>query len=135
MNRQRGMSTLALVLLLLVLGSLLLSGLNQQLSNHTWRVNQESQAIRRMANIHSAMAWGQHQSWSVSAGLQCLQHDAHDWRACVRVFSDRTAILIAGNHQAQLWRLGQVSAQRIHFSSRGWSDFCPLKEPALCQFP
>ncbi|MGS6325357.1 DUF2509 family protein, partial [Enterobacter hormaechei] len=31
MNRQRGMSSLALVLLLLVLGTLILTGLNQQL--------------------------------------------------------------------------------------------------------
>ncbi|HED3852595.1 TPA: DUF2509 family protein, partial [Enterobacter soli] len=24
---------------------------------------------------------------------------------------------------------------RIRFSPHGWSDFCPLKENALCQLP
>lgn len=135
MNRQRGMSTLALVLLLLVLGSLLLSGLNQQLSSHIWRVNQESTGIRRMAESHSALAWGQHQAWSSKPGMQCLEHETQAWRACLRIFSNRTALLMAGNQKALLWRLGYTSGEKVLFSPRGWSDFCPLKESALCQLP
>jgi len=135
MTRQKGLSSLAMVLLLLVLGSLLLSGLNQQLSNHIWRVNQESLAIRRMADIHSAMAWGRHQAWPSLTEQQCLQHEVHKWRACLRIFADKTAILMVGIEQAQLWHLGDASGDKVRFSPHGWSDFCPLKEGDLCQLP
>lgn len=134
MNRQQGMSSLSLVLLLLVLGSLLLSGLNQQLSSHIWRVNQESQGLQRMAESQSAMVWGQRQRWSALPELQCLQHEVQPWRVCLRVFSD-SAIFIAGNQHAQLWRLAKVAGGKVDFLPHGWSDFCPLKEPALCQLP
>ncbi len=34
-----------------------------------------------------------------------------------------------------LWRLGNVIQGSIVFSPHGWSDFCPLKEVALCRIP
>ncbi|MGP3590761.1 DUF2509 family protein [Vagococcus sp. WN89Y] len=135
MSRQQGISSLAMVLLLLVLGSLLLSGLNQQLNSHIWRVNQESQAIQRMAEIHSAMAWGLHRSWLPSPDRQCAQHEVQKWRVCLRIFANGSVVLIVGINKAQLWRLGRTAGEKIRFSPHGWSDFCPLKEPALCQFP
>lgn len=138
MNRQRGISSLALVLLLLLLGSLLLEGLNQQLAMHLWRVNKESQAVRQLANAHSAMAWGYHQPWAAQPAqpaLQCLQHARQQWRACLRIFSDGSALLIAASQEAVLWRLGRVANRKVIFSVHGWSDFCPLKEVALCQLP
>ncbi|HAF51987.1 MAG TPA: hypothetical protein DCL03_06455, partial [Leclercia adecarboxylata] len=33
------------------------------------------------------------------------------------------------------WRLGEVKNDGVSFSPQGWSDFCPLKETALCQQP
>ena len=78
MNREKGVSSLALVLMLLVLGSLLLQGMSQQDRSFASRVSMESQS---------------------------------------------------------LWRTGEVIDGNIVFSPRGWSDFCPLKERALCQLP
>ncbi len=49
MNRQRGMSSLALVLLLLVLGTLILTGLNQQLQTFSTLVSGESLSVRQQA--------------------------------------------------------------------------------------
>ncbi|XTZ39195.1 DUF2509 family protein [Salmonella enterica] len=136
MNRQRGMSSLALVLLLLLVGSLMLNGLNQQLTSHIRRVNQESKGLRRYADLHSAMEWARSQAWLSQPAIQCLRHAEQDWRACVRIFADGSVLLIAANDEAQLWRLGQVDGDKVRFSSHGWSDFCPfIKEPALCQLP
>ncbi|WP_129740823.1 DUF2509 family protein, partial [Escherichia coli] len=45
------------------------------------------------------------------------------------------ALLIAGYEGVSLWRTGEVIDGNIVFSPRGWSDFCPLKERALCQLP
>lgn len=135
MNRQRGMSSLALVLLLLLLGSLMLNGLSQQLSSHLWRVNREVHGLRNIAEIHSAMAWAQHQVWSSQPLLQCRQPAGVSWRSCLRIFSDKSALLIVANEEDALWHLGAVSGSNIRLLPHGWSDFCPLKEVALCQLP
>ena len=49
MNRQNGIASLTLVLLLLVLGTLILTGLNQQLITFTMLVGDESRAIQQQA--------------------------------------------------------------------------------------
>lgn len=58
MNREKGVSSLALVLMLLVLGSLLLQGMSQQDRSFASRVSMESQSLRRRAIVQSALAWG-----------------------------------------------------------------------------
>lgn len=58
MNRQRGISSLALVLLLLVLGTLILTGLNQQLITFSALVGGESRSLQQQATVQSALEWG-----------------------------------------------------------------------------
>lgn len=135
MNRQRGVSSLALVLLLLLLGSLMLNGLNQQLTSHIWRVNREGQGIRSSAAVLSAMEAARHRRWPSAPLLQCLQPDDEGVRSCLRIFADGSALLIATSAEAALWRLGRVEGETVRFSPHGWSDFCPIKESALCQLP
>jgi len=134
-NRQRGVSSLALVLLLLLLGSLMLNGLSQQLTSHIWRVNREGQGIRRTAEISSAMEAARHRQWPSAPALQCQQPDAEGVRSCLRIFADGSALLIAASAEAALWRQGRVEGEQVRFSPHGWSDFCPLTESALCQLP
>ena len=52
------MSSLALVLLLLVLGTLILTGLNQQLQTFSTLVSGESLSVRQQAAVQSALEWG-----------------------------------------------------------------------------
>lgn len=51
MNREKGVSSLALVLMLLVLGSLLLQGMSQQDRSFASRVSMESQSLRRQVSF------------------------------------------------------------------------------------
>ncbi len=134
MNRQQGMSSLALVLLLLILGSLMLAGLNQQLAALMRIVSTERQAIQHQAIAQSALEWGRMLSWQTQAEYACRQHPQRPWRVCLRIQEER-GLLIASSGSATLWRLGEVTASGVHFSPQGWSDFCPLKERALCQQP
>ncbi len=134
MNRQQGMSSLALVLLLLILGSLMLAGLNQQLAALMRIVSTERQAIQHQAIAQSALEWGRMLSWQTQAEYACRQHPQQPWRVCLRILEER-ALLIASSGSATLWRLGEVTSDGVHFSPQGWSDFCPLKERALCQQP
>lgn len=135
MNRQRGVSSLALVLLLLLLGSLMLNGLNQQLTSHIWRVNRERQGIRSISDVSSAMELARHRRWPSEPAMQCLQPTAEGVRSCLHIFADGSALLIAASAESTLWRLGRVEGDQVRFSPHGWSDFCPLTESALCQLP
>ncbi|QLR44445.1 DUF2509 family protein [Enterobacter sp. RHBSTW-00994] len=134
MNRQRGMSSLAMVLLLLVLGSLVLSGLNQQLNTFSVLVGGESRSLQSQAIVQSALEWGRMQHWLPESDIQCKQAQPPA-RVCVKLLSDERVLLIAGNNDLLSWRTGKVLEGQIIFSPHGWSDFCPLKESALCQLP
>ncbi len=118
MNRQQGMSSLALVLLLLILGSLMLAGLNQQLAALMRIVSTERQAIQHQAIAQSALEWGRMLSWQTQAEYACRQHPQQPWRVCLRILEER-ALLIASSGSATLWRLGEVTASGVHFSPQG----------------
>ena len=128
MNREKGVSSLALVLMLLILGSLLLQGMSQQDRSFASRVSMESQSLRRQAIVQSALEWGKMHSWQTQPAVQCLLYAATGARVCLRLLADNEALLIAGYE-------GVVIDGNIVFSPHGWSDFCPLKERALCQLP
>ncbi|ORJ49230.1 hypothetical protein B2M27_16725 [Kluyvera intermedia] len=135
MNRQRGISSLALVLLILILGSLMLNGLSQQLNTHIRRVSTESEHLRQYAQVQSAMMWAQRLTWLREPALQCLRHPSEPWQACLRVLSDQTVLLTVGSGKQRLWRGGRIARNNVVFSAHGWSDFCPHKETQLCQIP
>ncbi|MCG0455785.1 DUF2509 family protein [Enterobacter cloacae complex sp. ECC445] len=133
MNRQRGMSSLALVLLLLVLGTLILTGFNQQLTTFSTLVGDESRSLQQQAKIQSALEWGRVQSWSSEPQVQCKNTSA--WQVCLRPLSEARVLLIAGDRDLLFWRAGEIVDGKVRFSPHGWSDFCPLKESGLCQLP
>lgn len=131
MSRQQGMSSLSLVLLLMLLGSLMLAGLNQQLDAFSRVAARESQSLQTQANVQSALEWGRRQPWSIHQGSQCRSEGA--WRACLRLLSDNRVLLIASSGDGVLWQGGELVEGSVVLSPHGWSDFCPLREAALCQ--
>ncbi|CAM6446662.1 TPA: DUF2509 family protein [Enterobacter cloacae] len=133
MSRQHGIASLTLVLLLLVLGTLILTGLNQQLITFTMLVGDESRAIQQQAATQSALEWGRVQRWSLQPDVQCKQRQTQ--RVCLRVLNESQVLLIAGDGELLLWRGGEIVNGHIRFLPHGWSDFCPLKERALCRLP
>jgi len=127
------MSSLALVLLLLVLGTLMLGGLNQQLSSFSALVGGESRSVQEQASVQSALSWGRVQRWATAPQVQCKAGPTG--RVCVRLLSGARVLLIAGSRNLLLWQRGEITNGQIQFSLHGWSDFCPLKESTLCQLP
>ncbi|KNC88370.1 DUF2509 family protein [Trabulsiella odontotermitis] len=135
MNRERGMSSLALVLLTLVLGSLLLQGLNRQHQTTLSQVSLEQVALRDSARAQSALQWGRMQTWEVTPQTQCRSLPAYSATVCLRFADDHTGLLIARSGDFTYWQAATLELSAVHFSPHGWSDFCPLKERALCQMP
>nr|WP_263450209.1 DUF2509 family protein [Klebsiella grimontii] len=124
-----------MVLLLLALGSLLLQGLNQQQRSLLAQTASETQALGDAADAHSALQWGKGLVWPLQETVSCQQNAAFGWRACLRIFSDASVLLIGGSGDMLLWQTGAIEQNRVRFSPHGWSDFCPLKEASLCQIP
>lgn len=115
MNREKGVSSLALVLMLLILGSLLLQGMSQQDRSFASRVSMESQSLRRQAIVQSALEWGKMHSWQTQPAVQCLLYAATGARVCLRLLADNEALLIAGYEGVSLWRTGEVIDGNIVF--------------------
>lgn len=113
MNRQNGIASLTLVLLLLVLGTLILTGLNQQLITFTMLVGDESRAIQQQAATQSALEWGRVQHWSLQPDVQCKQRQTQ--RVCLRVLNESQVLLIAGDGELLLWRGGEIVNGHIRF--------------------
>ncbi len=134
MNRERGASSLALVLLLLVLGSLMLQGLNQTQRRQVAMVNDETLALRDTARAHTALQWGKTLPWSMAMTVQC-RASSDGARACLRQLNDDAILLMAESNGVQLWQSGRRQDNGMVLSPHGWSDFCPLQERALCQMP
>ncbi len=124
MNREKGVSSLALVLMLLVLGSLLLQGMSQQDRSFASRVSMESQSLRRPGHRSVDAGVGEKCTpWQTQPAVQCLLYAATGARVCLRLLADNEALLIAGYEGVSLWRTGEVIDGNIVFSPRGWSDF------------
>lgn len=114
MNREKGVSSLALVLMLLILGSLLLQGMSQQDRSFASRVSMESQSLRRRHRSVGAGVGKMH-SWQTLPAVQCLLYAATGARVCLRLLADNEALLIAGYEGVSLWRTGEVIDGNIVF--------------------
>lgn len=114
MNREKGVSSLALVLMLLILGSLLLQGMSQQDRSFASRVSMESQSLRRQPSFSRRWS-GENALPQTLPAVQCLLYAATGARVCLRLLADNEALLIAGYEGVSLWRTGEVIDGNIVF--------------------
>ncbi|EHC75512.1 Prepilin peptidase dependent protein B [Salmonella enterica subsp. enterica serovar Montevideo str. S5-403] len=94
-----------------------------------------SKAAQRQALVQSALEWGRGQLWSGVTEMECRRYSSSGARVCLRRLSGDEVVMAAQDDGMTLWRLGNVIQGSIVFSPHGWSDFCPLKEVALCRIP
>lgn len=126
------MSSLLLVLLLLVMGSLMLQGLGREHQRQLSQLNSEVQALRDGALADSLLQWGRMQNWQAGNAQAWREAQALAGRVCLRQFTDSSVLLIAISGQQQRWWGGGVDHQSVQFNPHGWSDFCPRKQVAQC---
>ncbi|ALB64816.1 hypothetical protein AFK62_15915 [Cronobacter condimenti 1330] len=133
------MSTLSVVLAFLLLGSLLLGGLQQQMDSRFRRVAAESSAIKAFNESLSALALSQRKHWQFTPQWQCQPVQEVNGRACVR--QTEAYLLVAAQGFTEntipvtLWRWAKEEGNTLRFIPHGWSDFCPLAEAKQCQLP
>lgn len=139
-NREKGVSSLSLVLALLLLGTLMLNGLHQQLSGRFAALASESSALKAFSAALSALAWAERQPWRPDVQWQCQRSAVNKWRACVKVVKPER-IVVAAREEGEaaapltLWRWAIPGGNGIRYAAHGWSDFCPLEEASQCPLP
>lgn len=138
MNRQRGFSTISMVMMLMVLGGVMPHGLEQHLRAQSSLIFTERDAIQAFNNALSAQAWGTTVNWQPGSQWKCQMKQNQGWRTCIKAVGKDDVLLAAqGNPDNQpitLWRWGKQGT-RNSFSSNGWIDICPLSEAASCLLP
>lgn len=138
-QRQRGVSALFMVLVLLFIGGLMAGGLHQQVNSNMSNSASEVQAIQQFSLALSAQDWATRQHWTASSHWQCQQDTVQHWRACLRGYQNGVILVAHGLSVATspiiLWQRGQLVADQLRYSPHGWSDFCPFREVELCQLP
>lgn len=138
MNRQRGFSTIAMVMMLLVTGGILLQGLDRHLRAQSSSIASERDAIMAFNSALSAQAWGRTLHWQPDNTWQCQTMQAQQGRACIKSVGKGEILMAAEGDPAippiTLWRWGSLTSSG-GFSPNGWIDTCPISEAALCLLP
>ena len=133
--RQHGNSTLGMVLMLLLLGSLTLHATRTQLSQGMVLVADTQQHHKDFAQAQAALQWGLMQSWQTASGWQCQQLYAHQWLSCLMQMEEGNALLLGQDEKSdlRLWQWVSPRNYRLQPQAHGWIDYCPLSKPEHCQ--
>ncbi|WP_447886282.1 YgdB family protein [Serratia fonticola] len=146
MDRQQGGSTLAAVMLLLVMGLMLLTAQQRQLDSALLLAVDQQRYLRAYNQAASALSWGLTQPWpreSLQAShWSCQQISSEALQACARL-SARTGLVmvrgagdVAGAEPLWLYQLatqqGGAGGYLLKAQKGGWLDFCPEKRESDC---
>lgn len=145
--QQQGYSLIPMVLLLQMFSLLLLTSLNQRLSEQLHLYSDERAYFRAKNQALSSLNWGVVQQWTKpSEHWLCLQHINHHLKACLKLSSQlNKALLVGYSHQLlnndpirfyQWVHLPADWQERESFflikQPRGWLDFCPEANEDIC---
>lgn len=146
LSSQRGYSTIAMVMLLMLFGTLMLKGLNGQLTTQVKMYADERRYLLAYQQAVSSLSWGLVQIWNdIHTDWQCRYHAQSQLKACVRRLND-THVLLRGEGsfgQSQpaltFFQLAEiiedkepVSEIKFKASPYGMIDYCPLRVAAEC---
>ncbi|AWH89459.1 DUF2509 family protein [Limnobaculum parvum] len=143
---QQGYSTIVMVMLLMLFGTLMLKGQSDQLLVQVRIYADERRYFRAYHQALSSLSWALSLRWAgLSSEWQCRKVENHQLSSCIRQLSDDEILIrgegYMGNSQPPLV-LFQLAGRRDDVSSpgeirlqpflHGRIDFCPLKVPAEC---
>ncbi|WP_346826051.1 YgdB family protein [Serratia inhibens] len=141
---QRGGSTLAAVMLLLVMGLMLLNAQHRQLDSALLLAADQQRYLKAYNQAASALSWGVAQSWPSKRlganGWWCQQTE--ELRACAKLSAQAGIVLVRGDgamsvgEPLRLYQLTKPDGTGGTFELRaeigGWLDFCPEKRETDC---
>jgi len=146
MQTQQGGSTLAAVMLLLVMGLMLLNAQQRQLDSALLLAVDQQRYLRAYNQAVSALNWGLVQPWSreqlTTTRWHCQQLHSDALQACARRSSRTGIVMVRGagmvTQAEPLWlyqltsETGAVGDVKLRAEKGGWLDFCPEKKESDC---
>ncbi|MGO4745758.1 YgdB family protein [Serratia quinivorans] len=144
MGAERGGSTLAAVMMLLVMGLMLLNAQHRQLDNALLLAADEKRYLQAYQQAASALSWGVAQSWPrgrlTDNGWWCRQ--SAELRACAKLSAQAGIVLVrgeapvTGGEPLRLYQRAKPEGAGgeigLRAESGGWLDFCPEKKQTDC---
>lgn len=136
--REAGHSTMMIVLMLLLLGLMMLTGLSSHLAAQRQWGMKEVRMIVRYAGAQSALAWGEGLQWLPQRHWQCQEEALSGLRACLYQPKSNEALLagtLVGDNLSEsltFWRWGWLKKGKFIASDHGWLDYCPLSDKTRC---
>ncbi|BAN99421.1 hypothetical protein E05_46550 [Plautia stali symbiont] len=120
--KQRGNSTLGMVVMLLLMGGLTLHAARTQLAQ---------------GMAQAALTWGRQQNWPQVAGWQCQTGLADAWQSCMLRQEENYGLLSARGTGRSLVLYQWVSLRngQLQPQPHGWIDYCLLAKAEQCQLP
>ena len=133
--KQRGNSTLGMVLMVLLMGGLTLHATRTMLSQGMTLVADEQQHQQDFWQAQAALQWGAIQNWPLANGWQCQSWAAEKWQSCLLRMEDDNALLSGRGEGRTLWlyNWATIPLTQPQLHKHGWIDYCPLSQPELCQ--
>lgn len=148
-RQQQGYSLIAMVMMLLLLGIMMINGLNERLLSQAHLYNAERNYLRGFNQAQSALSWGGSLAWNKPDDhWQCVQESFYQLQACIKLSSlDNMAIIKGLNLQdteenrVHLFRWvdlpegWQLASGSLHLASpvRSWLDYCPEQNAQNCE--
>jgi hypothetical protein len=132
--RQHGSSTLGMVLMLLVIGSLTLHASRKMLEQGMLLLADEQQFIQDFWRAQSALQWGLSLSWSAGETVGCQHDERQGWRSCLQRGEDGEGLLKgeASGSGTAVWQWVSLHQSRIQPLPHGWIDYCPRARTDDC---
>jgi len=132
--KQQGNTTLGMVMLLLLLGSVTLHATRTQLALNMVLIADIQHYYQAFSQAQAALRWGTELSWSINNGWQCQQELTEQWQSCLLRRENDHGLLAARRTGNTLWLYRWVSLreQRVYEIPHGWIDFCPLTTAEAC---
>ncbi len=139
---QGGFSVALFPLMLMMLGSALLGGVQAIQDSQYAAIGREREAMILEAQALSALAWGLRLSWSHQQPdeWRCQPGPKSQGWVCLRRLEAGVGLLAASalgkadDAPIRFWQAVTIRSNRVAAMARGWSDFCPL-EASLCAIP
>lgn len=125
--KQQGSSTLGMVLMLLVIGSLTLHASRKMLEQGMLLLADEQQFIQDFWRAQSALQWGLALSWPAGETVRCQHDERQGWRSCLQRGEGGEGLLKgeASDSGTAVWQWVTIQQSRIRPLPHGWLDYCP----------
>lgn len=132
--KQQGSSTLGMVLMLLVIGSLTLHASRKMLEQGMRLLSDEQQYIQDFWQAQSALQWGLSRRWPAGEAVRCQLDERQGWRSCLQRGEDGEGLLKgeARGRGIAVWHWVTIQQSRIQPVPHGWLDYCPRARPGDC---